>query len=241
MISVVSGLLGGGKSYWCVDQAVEHVRAGGIVATNLDLDIDAIRKFLHPRIVRAGQIIKVDAATDPRSIPRGDFRGSGRRRVLVILDEALNWFASTGTAKDERKQIWGEYLRQSDKLGQDVWFVSQNFARAAKWIRELAQQSVRIINLGQVRVFSIPIGRLLRLHRLFLCIRVDLGTHTTCGVSFGLIRPAIWKCYNTAQLWGFHASKNAFDSVAIFPPWRPPLRCWFVAVALLLWGLIRCV
>ena len=43
-----------------------------------------------------------------------------------------------------QENSWGEWLRQSDKLGQDVWFVAQNFERAAKWIRELAQVSIEI-------------------------------------------------------------------------------------------------
>lgn len=240
MISVVSGMLGSGKSYWLVDRIRLHLRAGGIVATNLDLNFEEIRRSVAPRRLSVRQYMRVSADSDPRKIPRGDFRGSrGARRVMVVLDEALNWFASQPGAKDERRNTWGEWLRQSDKLGQDVFFVSQDFSRSAKWIRELAQMSHHVINFGQVRFMFLPLGRLLHLRRFFVVCSTDLGTHTTSGVEFGLIRPVVWRCYNTAQLWGFSASSNAYDSVAIFPAWRPPLRLWFVVLALFLWGVYR--
>lgn len=155
MIYVVSGLVGTGKSYHCCGMGIDHLLDGGVVATNMSLDLKRIMDTYH-RLLRPWQLVKIDAESDPRNIPRGDMRGSGRRRVMVILDEALNWFASSAGAKDERKLTWGEWLRQSDKLGQDVYFVAQTFERSAKWIRELAQVALRITNFRNFHFLRMP-------------------------------------------------------------------------------------
>lgn len=44
MITVVSGLVGHGKSYDVVDMMCDHIAAGGIVATNIRLNLDRIRE-----------------------------------------------------------------------------------------------------------------------------------------------------------------------------------------------------
>lgn len=239
MISVVEGAVGAGKTYWVVDAIARHLKAGGIVATNLDLHLRPLRALTGRRL-SAGQLLTISADMSPFSIPRGDLRGGGRRRVMVVLDEALNWFPSArdsaGVGAD-----WQTWLRQSDKLGQDVYFVAQRFDRAAKWLRELAQMCVSIKNWGQVRWLGIPVGRLLGLRHVSTCTRYDLGLRLCVGWNIYTIHRAVWSCYETAKLYGFPASANAYDgpNVGVWPPHRPPRVALLIFGALAVWGCLR--
>lgn len=237
MITVVSGKLGAGKSYDVADRIIQHLIRGGIVATNMSVDLEAIRK-IYKRRLRDWQLIPLSADDDPRRIPRGDLRGAGRRRVLVVLDEALNWFESSATAKDPRRATWGEWLRQSDKLGQDVIFIAQDFSRAAKWIRELAQLSDDVRNFGQIRMFGLPVGKWLHLGRVYIVVHADVKTRQVLGVTLGYINSNVWRCYRTAELYGFEAAQNAYLGHSVAPRYNLPLPALgFVIPAL--WAIVR--
>lgn len=239
MITVVEGAVGAGKTYWVVDQIAKHLRAGGIVATNLDLHLPALRRLTGRRLT-GRQLLVVSAESSPFSIPRGDFRGAGRRKVMVVLDEALNWFPSSREASDKGAD-WQKWLRQSDKLGQDVYFVAQRFDRAAKWLRELAQICVSVRNWGQIRLLHIPIGRLLGFRHVSTWARYDLGLQQTLGWGVYTLHRGVWECYETAKLYGFPASGNAYDDqLGVWPPAPVPRLALGILVAVLVLGLIRC-
>lgn len=234
MIYVVSGKLGSGKSYHCCRMAIDHLLKGGVVATNMAIDLDAVQSIYHRRLL-PWQLVKVDAASDPRKIPRGDFRGSGRRRVMVILDEALNWFASSAGAKDERKSTWGEWLRQSDKLGQDTYFIAQNFERSAKWIRELAQVALRVINFGNFHVLRMPVGKWLHLGRIYAVAKYEISTVTLLNIWTYWIEPRVWRCYKTAELFGFEAPVEGYVG-SVPPAFKVPFWPVFYVVGLFGWA-----
>lgn len=240
MISVVEGAVGAGKTYWCVAMIADHLRRGGIVATNLDLRLAPLRRLTGRRL-SAGQFLSVGAEMSPFEIPRGDLRGGGRRRVVVVLDEALNWFPSASAGvRDERGAAWQRWLRQSDKLGQDVYFVAQRFDRAAKWLRELAQICVSVRNWGQLSAFGLPVGRWLGLGRVSTFARWDLQIQRCVQWRVYTLHSRIWDCYNTATLYGFPASGNAYDRpVGVWPPVLIPRALWFCPAALVGTGIIR--
>lgn len=217
MITVVEGAVGAGKTYWVVDQVAKHLRAGGIVATNLELRLDPLRRLTGRRL-SGGQLLRVSAESSPYEIPRGDLRGHGGRKVMVVLDEALNWFPS-GRTNEGNANAWPVWLRQSDKLGQDVYFIAQRFDRAAKWLRELAQLCVSIRNFGQVRALGIPVGKYVGLSHLSAWVRYDLGIQQRTGWGLYVLNSSVWNCYETATLYGFPASGNAYDvSLGLWPP-----------------------
>lgn len=230
MIAVVEGSVGAGKTYWVVKAVADHLRAGGIVCTNLSLNLSALRRYCGRRISNQ-QLLTATASMAPSAIPRGDLRGAGRRRVLVVLDEALNWFSSS-RSKDEGLNSWQEWLRQSDKLGQDVYFIAQRFDRAAKWIRELAQICVSVKNFGQMRWLGLPLGRLLGLRHVSCYVRWDLTIQQRVGWGIYTLKPEVWECYDTAVLYGFQASDNAYTRISsVWPPHRVcRLPLWLSAV-----------
>ena len=240
MISVVEGAVGAGKTYWAVDALASHLRRGGIVATNLSLNLQALRRLTGRRL-SSRQLLVIDATMCPFDIPRGDLRGTGPRRVLVILDEALNWFPSSRDAQDSGKD-WQVWLRQSDKLGQDVVFIAQRFDRAAKWLRELAQMCVSVRNFGQVRFLGIPVGRVLGLRHVSCWVRYDLTLRQRVGWGIYILNPDVWKCYDTAVLYGFPATSNAYDSdTGLWPPHRVSRVPVVLAASYFACGLTRLV
>lgn len=236
MITIVSGKLGSGKSYDTVRMIALHLANGGAVRTNIDLDYRKIGEAMHRRL-SPGQIGTLSADDDPKSIPIGDRRGSGKRRVMVVLDEALNWFPSlTSSSSDPRKQTWGEWLRQSDKLGQDVYFIAQNFERSAKWIRELSQVCREIIALKDVSIYGLlPLRYLFPPLRHFYLVRpvdVRLKMRLTCELHY--YSPKYWNLYDTSQTFGFSAASSAFDSFVLPPAYHPPFFFLFPCLLLVL-------
>lgn len=240
MITVVEGAVGAGKTYWVVDQIARHLRAGGIVATNLDLRLRELRRLTGRRL-SSGQFLVISAEMSPFDIPRGDFRGGGHRKVMVVLDEALNWFPSARES-NEKGSTWQTWLRQSDKLGQDVYFVAQRFDRAAKWLRELAQLCVSVRNLGQLRLVGIPVGRLIGLKYVSLWTRYDLGLQQSVGWGVYTLNSAVWRCYDTAKLYGFPAADNAYEvGAGAWPQTKFPLLGLRVLAIVFVTGLVRLV
>lgn len=249
MVTVVSGKLGSGKSLDMVRMMRDHLAAGGVVVTNISLDSKQISRAVRRR-VSGLQILHVSGTSDPKLIPTGDRRGHGHRRTMVVLDEALNWFQSeTGRSEDKTKKAeWGEWLRQSDKLGQDVYFIAQNFERAAKWIRELAQRAREIIPLRDVRLlWVLPLRFLFPPARSMYAVNVwDVRSKTRAGLEFHRYTPSVWSLYDTSETFGFVGAASAYDRFSLWPAYRPPVAPLFICVALLgvsvvslVWGFVR--
>lgn len=238
MITVVEGAVGAGKTYWVVAELARHLARGGIVATNLELRLEPLRR-LTARRLSGGQLLQVSADMSPYDIPRGDLRGRGGRRVMVVLDEALNWFPSGRVA--DGGTPWPVWLRQSDKLGQDVYFIAQRFDRAAKWLRELAQICVSVRNFGQLRFLGLPLGRMLGIRRLSGYCRYDLGLQSRLGWGVYWLRSSVWSCYETAALYGFPASHNAYYCLNLWPAHRATLLPHILAGAYAGASLVRLV
>lgn len=199
--------------------------------TNISLDWRQIGRSVGRRL-HPNQIGGLTADTDPTTIPTGDRRGRGTRRTIVLLDEALNWFQSEGaSSKDERKKAWSEWLRQSDKLGQDVWFIAQNFERAAKWIRELAQVSREIIPLKSVRFLAfVPMWWLFPpMRRSYMVVSRDVRSKQVVGYEFHRYTARVWSLYDTSETFGFVGAASAYDSVSVWPPYRRPVRGLFAS------------
>lgn len=235
MITVVQGKLGSGKSYDCVRMIADHLKKGGCVRTNISLDYKIIGAIIGRRL-SPYQIGSVSANDNPSDIPIGDKRGKGKRRTLVILDEALNWFASTTDKTDNRKSTWGEWLRQSDKLGQDVFFIAQNFERSAKWIRELAQVCRDVVSLKQFAVFGfVPLWYFFPPFRWMYLVRsFDVASKERISLELHIYESRIFRMYDTSETYGFQSAFSAYDSVSLFPRYNPPLAPLYLCLLLVL-------
>lgn len=233
MVTVVQGKLGSGKSYDCVRMMVRHILAGGAVRTNIFLSIPQIARAFGRRLA-PWQYGRISESSDPALIPTGDRRGHGKRRTIVVLDEALNWFESTTAKDDSRRETWGRWLRQSDKLGQDVYFIAQNFDRAAKWIRELAQVCVEMIPFRGMSWLGIPWGRLPMFRNVYSRRVWDVRSKSVLTWSLHKYSSFYWRFYDTAETFGFVGAASAYSLGVAFPVHRstvPVLVCVFCVLS----------
>lgn len=125
MVYGVTGRLGGGKSLTCVRIMLDALSRGNYVTSNIRLKDDYLRK----NHINASNYTFLDdfSSVDPWTLRAGDFRGSGGKvRSLIVIDEAGEWLDSYNDArhKGQLSDI-ASWLRQSDKLGQDVYFIVQ--------------------------------------------------------------------------------------------------------------------
>lgn len=238
MVTVVQGKLGSGKSYDCVRMMVEHILRGGAVRTNISLSIPQLSRAFHRRLApwQYGVLHETD---NPASIPTGDRRGRGSRRTLVVLDEALNWFESTASKDDSRRDTWGRWLRQSDKLGQDVFFIAQNFERAAKWIRELAQVCIEMVPFRGMSWLGIPWGRLPGLRNVYSRRVWDVRSKSVLTWSLHHYSSYYWRFYDTSETFGFQGAASAYSLGVCFPRHvSTALPLFLVFIILFLWSVL---
>jgi hypothetical protein len=172
-IRIITGRLGGGKSYYATRMALEHMRRGGLVVTNMQFELepwyDADRDFQGCGVKRAlkllynyeyqeGQLVHLQAAQDNdrdySDVVRNTHRyvpvGKPDLPVLLILDEVLDLFNSRGgnVGIDE----FMKWLRHSRKVRCSVVMIAQKFGRLKKEIRELADYIYDVTNCEKVRV-----------------------------------------------------------------------------------------
>lgn len=147
----VVGNLGGGKTMTAVGIAVEAMRQGYFVVSNVTLNMRLICDMYGGHLVSLYQ--KVDLSTsDPFHWPAGDPRGSGgKRRVIVVLDECAEWFDqyAVQTVAVKRMLSW---LRHSSKRSQDVFLVVQRMDFLSKSLRILVERWVWVDDLATYRL-----------------------------------------------------------------------------------------
>lgn len=166
----VCGNLGGGKTLTAVSMAVEAIRSGYYVVTNITLDISLLSreipwadKLYRHIIVRdeqydeQGNLVKCDDF-NPFTIPSGSPRGTvGGKRVLVILDECAEWFDQYSNLKSRSISRVMSWLRHSSKRSQDVVFIVQRREYLNKSFRILVSRWVSVDDLAVWRVPAIKI------------------------------------------------------------------------------------
>lgn len=206
----ICGNLGGGKTLTAVSMAVDAIKSGYYVVSNVTLNIDELKKEipycdkLYTHIVVRneeyddnGNIVKCEDF-NPFTIPSGSPRGShGGKRVLVILDECAEWFDQYSNLKSKSISRVMSWLRHSSKRSQDVVFIVQR--------REYLNKSFRILVSRWVSVDDLAIWRV-----PYLKMRLPfMGGFCMANVfdkSLQRIRPVTFvkksyygKFYNTAE------------------------------------------
>lgn len=195
----IVGNLGGGKSLSAVAVAINAIRSGYFVASNITLNLDPLVReqgewvrglYLHLNLD--------DPDFDPWAIPQGSPRGSGGRlRVLVILDEVAEWIDQYSSAKDPRiKRLWS-WLRHSSKRSQDVFVICQRQEYINKVVRILIARWIWVDDLAVWRCpflrFKIPFCGSLVMQNVFDRMGNRIG-------STSFVHKGTWgRYYNTAE------------------------------------------
>lgn len=223
----ITGNLGGGKSLSAVYLAVNAMRDGYFVCSNITLDIDYICQNYGKHLRSLYQHISLDDLSfDPFKIPCGSPRGSrGGKRVLVILDECAEWVDQYSSAKDPRiARLWS-WIRHSSKRSQDVILVVQRLEYLNKVLRLLVSKWVIVDDL---KIWRIPILKI-RLPFMggFVMQRVfdKLGNMI---MSPRFISKSVWgRCYNTAECLNSDGATYNVEYKVPRPSLSIPLSFWF--------------
>lgn len=214
MIYGVIGDLGGGKSYYTVRLMAHHIKAGGAVATNIELQHDNLARYTNkpvPVLEKLVRKIDPDVDGDPWQWPVGDPRGTpGGRRVMIVIDEVGEWFSSF--EKRENLQNFFSWLRQSDKRGQDVYLIVQYASLLAKGGREVCHHWLAVRNMSKAKIpgigWKLPPPVCFEFHaRLFdRTGKIHLKTYKHIRET------AIFKLYQTSAMFGVSALQSSGDN-----------------------------
>jgi len=148
-VYIVTGKLGNGKTLCSVGRIRDKLRAGCMVATNLDLDLTAMCGpwTKKPRVMR---IPDKPTRADLDAIGCGNASYDESKNGLLVLDECGTWFNARNWADKARADVNGWFLH-ARKLGWDVILIVQDIAlldsQARDAIAELVVYCRRIDNI----------------------------------------------------------------------------------------------
>lgn len=172
MITILQGTLGSGKSATCTAMALEHLKKGGVVATNFGL-VDGWSYELAKHSIfgmfsekkrcenalshynRHFHIQSLEAIKkiNPKSLAEKDLKTIDGKyqegQGLLILDECQLIFNSR---KWDKNMDWIEFFTQTRKLGWDVLLVAHTVEMIDSQIRPLIEYEARFRNLQKIRI-----------------------------------------------------------------------------------------
>lgn len=132
----VTGKLGGGKTLWAVKKAFDALRAGRIVASNVDLFVDAVLPpWFDEARCRAYRIPDLPTRADLDALGVGNPTSDETKNGLLILDECGAILNARNYRDADRKDVIDWFLH-ARKLGWDIMFISQSHAMLDKQIRD---------------------------------------------------------------------------------------------------------
>jgi len=167
MISLVTGTLGSGKTYWSVRKIEESLRAGKSVATNVRLVDDFAERIAarSPRcwfsktrreryVARLRRYYFYSDDLDELFAVRLAGRGEGRG--VMVLDEAHGWMNSRLWNDNRRLEIV-RFFTQARKLGWHVFLITQNENSIDRQVRILFEYLIRLRNMKRLKLAGIPV------------------------------------------------------------------------------------
>ena len=212
MVYGVVGKLGGGKSFSCVKMMIEKLRGGFGVVSNIRLKED----YLKSRGIDASKYRFLDdfGGVDPWTLPHGDLRGSGGRyRVIIVIDEAGEWLDSYSDAKKKGTQLAdvASWLRQSDKLGQDVYFIVQFESLLHTRLRSIVHRWLYCFDMAKFRFPVIGVGLPPGLRQFIVVSEYDGLSKDKIAMHWLAKSKEIFEAYDTAAFFGssFASSSSA--------------------------------
>ena len=211
MVFGVAGNLGGGKSLTCVRIMLESLRRGDYVTSNIKMKDDYLQRW---QINASNYTFLPDfAKVDPWTLRSGSLRGSGgKKRSLIVVDEAGEWLDSYSDAR-HRGQLAdiASWLRQSDKLGQDVYFIVQFENLLHNRLRSIVHFWIICQDFAKWHLPGFPLLKIPILSR-FCVASFYNGRSKECVKRLWTLKsPLIYGAYETAAFFGnsFSSSENA--------------------------------
>lgn len=222
---LVQGVRGAGKSLVAVGRALDHLRAGLPVATNMDLNIEG-----DPSI--KGKLYRLPdqpSADDLHALGPVHDTGDETKDGLLLLDECAT-FLNARDWNGKARQAQVEWLVQSRKFGWSLLFIVQSADMIDKQLRStLFDYRVTCKRLDRLRIpFVGMIGRLLtfgtwdgafpRMH--FGIVFYGSGPGATYHETWKYRGTDLFNRYRTAQV--FRPAVDFGVHALWFPPPAPP-------------------
>ena len=175
MITVVTGLLGGGKSYYVWNTIAEYLSTGGCVYTNMTPMLDPWEdehrldkkgnptkhkglkwylKSVHNWELQEGQLVKVENKALEEGVVHEHLpMGTWQKPVLAAFDETLDFFNSTDRGESGGKlKNFLSFLRHSRKVRVNVVFIAQEFNEINNRIRSLCSGVIECQDSATIKV-----------------------------------------------------------------------------------------
>jgi len=123
-VYIVTGKLGNGKTLVSVGRILDKLKAGCIVATNLDIRLEKLLGVQN----KSARLIRVPdkpSADDLYALGSGNDDYDETKNGLLVLDECGTWFNSRNWQDKSRKAL-NDWFLHSRKLGWDVILIVQD-------------------------------------------------------------------------------------------------------------------
>lgn len=201
MLQTYSGTPGSGKSYHVVKDMITHLKMGGVVVTNLELDRNALLKYhnsLNDTILDERLIVLPNSSITPRLLFNISFQHRKNKLPrLLVIDEAGDLF-NTREWNNANRPAWLKFFRMHRHLQYNCILVSQHRKMLDKQIQWLFDTDVQHRN---IREFGF-LGWLLHLlfPRLFIAVSVYVPLNSKSGSTWVWLKDKYANCYDTYTL-----------------------------------------
>lgn len=248
-VYIVTGKLGNGKTLCSVGRIRDKLRAGCIVASNIDLNL--VHMFgSQAKNLQVLRIPDKPTVDDLDMIGNGNLSYDESKNGLLVLDECGTWFNSRNW-QDKSRQKVNDWFLHARKLGWDVLLIVQDISLIDSQAREaLSEHTVfckRIDNLSIPVIgtlFKALTGSKLKLPRVHVA-RVVYGTSIADLLSDRWVYRGtdLFACYDTKQLFLSNYPHGVFSALT---PWhlkgryqRPRDREFYMRMTKIVWRRFR--
>lgn len=200
MIEFYEGKIGGGKTYSAVLRILKYLANGGVVATNINLNIPQIRKVLehdHGYELNEKQIIQL-SEENVLLFHRYTPQGTKDLPTLVIIDEAHLFFNAREWNKADKELL--TFITQSRKCFTDIIFITQSLMTVDKQLR---LQALFVWHFKDLQGLVLPILNFIK-YPLPQILQIQFSNDSQLQAPlkrrFVWKRKAVFQCYNSFEL-----------------------------------------
>lgn len=159
---LVTGTMGGGKSYFAAELARDTWKAGGIVHSNIPWNVEELQKHgWHEKHIKLPEDhlewARYETGPDGKKRLASDVLvggAEGRENVVIVDEAALILHSMDQLENKKRNRSLFELVVMSRQLGLDVYFISQSAANIDVAIRNVMEQEIRCVNLRRVPLWG---------------------------------------------------------------------------------------
>lgn len=159
---IITGTMGGGKSYFAAELAFKCWKAGGVVHSNVPWSQDELHRweFDHLHVKLPDDVstwVRKEPAPDGGERLASDviIGGTEGAENLIIVDEAaLSFHMYDQASNRNRNRTIFELVVMSRQIGVDMYFISQSAANIDVAIRNVAEAVIHCVNVKRLPGFG---------------------------------------------------------------------------------------